>query len=147
VDNRLQLSRAKMQGLQSQVDTLDKQIAALRTELQEMPAKESRLNDLDRRLFMFKTRYQDLAKDSDQARVTEQTSRRMSILLLAPAGLGRQAHSRDYARLALAPAFSLVIGLGLAFFIDGLDTRLRTAGQLEDTLELPVLASLNERKG
>lgn len=147
VDNRLQLSRARIQGLQSQVDTLDKQIAALRAELGGMPAKESRLSDLDRRLTVLKTRYASLTEDSDHARVTEQTSRRISVLVLSPAGLGRQANSRDYVRLALAPAFSLVVGLGLAFFIDGLDTRLRTAGQLEDALELPVLASLNERKG
>ena len=56
-------------------------------------------------------------------------------------------NTRDYVRLALAPVFSLIVGIGLAFFIDGLDTRLRTARDLEDTLDLPVLASLNERKG
>jgi capsular polysaccharide biosynthesis protein len=49
-------------------------------------------------------------------------------------------------RLALAPALSLLVGIGLAFFVDGLDTRLRTARDLEDTLDVPVLASLNERK-
>lgn len=147
VDQRLQLSNSKVQGLQSQVETLDAQIAKLKAELEEVPAKESRLGELNRKLTSLKTRYMDLARDSDQARVTEQTSRRISILVLSPPGIGRQSNKHDYVRLALAPAFSLLIGIGLAFFIDGLDTRLRSAGQLEDALELPVLASLNERKG
>jgi uncharacterized protein involved in exopolysaccharide biosynthesis len=146
VDQRLQLSNAKVQGLRSQVATIDAQIASLRAELDLVPAKESRLDDLNRQLTVLKNRYQDLVKDSDHARVTEQTSRRISVLVLTPPGIGRQSNKHDYVRLALAPAFSLLIGIGLAFFIDGLDTRMRTAGQLEDALELPVLASLNERK-
>jgi len=145
VDQRLQLSNAKVQGLQSQLETLDAQIAKLNGELQEMPAKESRLDELNRKLTVLKTRFADLSKDSDQARVTEQTSRRVNIMVLTPPGIGRQSNKHDYVRLALVPAFSLLIGVGLAFFIDGLDTRLRTAGQLEDALEIPVLASLNER--
>jgi len=146
VEQRLQLSNAKVQGLQSEVETLDAQIATLRAELGEVPAKESHIADLNRRLTVLKARFAALSEDSDQARVTEQTSRRVSILVLSPPGPGRQSNKHDYVRLALAPAFSLLVGIGLAFFIDGLDTRLRTAGQLEDALELPVLASLNERK-
>jgi len=38
------------------------------------------------------------------------------------------------------------VGIGLAFFVDGLDTRIRTAADAEATLELPVLASLTERR-
>lgn len=146
VDQRLQLSNAKVQGLQSQLETLDAQIAKLQGDLASVPAKESRIEELTRQLTVLKTRFADLSKDSDQARVTEQTSRRLNIMVLTPPGIGRQSNKHDYVRLALAPAFSLLIGVGLAFFIDGLDTRLRTAGQIEDTLDIPVLASLNERR-
>jgi len=147
VDQALQLAQTKVQGLRSRVENDDKQIADLQAQLSEMPAKESRLNDLDQRLNVLKERYLGLTRDSDQARVTEQTSRRVSVVVLSPASVGRARNTRDWVRLALAPAFSLVVGIGLAFFIDGLDTRLRTARDLEDTLSMPVLASLNERKG
>lgn len=146
VDQRLQLSTAKVKGLESQMESFDSQIAALRAELEDVPANESRLAEINRRLTVLKTRYTSLVEDSDQARVTEQTSRRASIFVLSPPGPGRQSNKHDYVRLALAPAFSLLVGIGLAFFIDGLDSRMRTAGQLEDALDLPVLASLNERK-
>jgi capsular polysaccharide biosynthesis protein len=49
-------------------------------------------------------------------------------------------------RLLLAPAFSLLVGIAIAFFIDGLDLTVRTANQAEEYLDLPVLASLSERR-
>ena len=122
------------------------QIAGLQAELSEMPIKEARLTDLDQKLALLRSRFLALTQNSDQARITEQTSRRVSIVVLSPASAGRARNTNDYVRLALAPAFSLVVGIGLAFFIDGLDTRLRTARDVEDTLSLPVLASLTERK-
>jgi uncharacterized protein involved in exopolysaccharide biosynthesis len=146
VEQRLKLQTAKVQGLQSRVGTLDRQIAGLREEIAAIPAKERRIGELDQEISVLKARYLDLAKNSDQAMVTEQTSRRVTVLVLSPASGPRVRATTDYVRLALAPALSLLVGIGLAFFVDGLDTRLRTPGDVEDTLDLPVLATLTERK-
>ena len=105
------------------------------------------MDDLDQQLIVLKARFLALTNTSDQARVNEQTSRRVSIVVLSPASPGRARNTHDYVRLALAPAFSLVVGIGIAFFIDGLDNRLRTPRDIEDTVDLPVFASLPERKG
>ena len=146
VAQALKLAQAKVQGLRSRLETIDPQLAGLQAELAEMPAKEARLDDLDQQLTVLKSRFLALTNDSDQARVTEQTSRRVSIVVLSPASAGRARNTHDYVRLALAPAFSLVVGIGLAFFIDGLDSRLRTPRDVEDTVDLPVFASLPENK-
>jgi capsular polysaccharide biosynthesis protein len=82
----------------------------------------------------------------DQARITQAMSKTVTVLVLTPAGPGRATNGRDYVRLGLAPAFSLVVGLGLAFFVDGLDNRVRTAGDAETAADLPVLASIGERR-
>lgn len=147
VDQALQLAAAKVQGLRERLETVEGQVARAELELAAIPAKESRLDDLDQRLTVLRARYLGLTQDSDRARVTEQTSRRVSVVIISPASPGKVRNRHDYVRLALAPVFSLLVGIGLAFFIDGLDTRLRTAGDVEDTLDLPVLASLTERKG
>ena len=147
VAQALKLAQAKVQGLRSRLETIDQQLAGLQAELAEMPAKEARLDELDQQLTVLKSRLLALTNDSDQARVTEQTSRRVSVVVLSPASVGRARNTHDYVRLALAPAFSLVIGIGLAFFIDGLDSRLRTPRDVEDTVDLPVFASLPEHKG
>ncbi len=147
VAQALKLAQAKVEGQRSRTEAMDQQIADLQAELAEMPSKEARLNDLDQKLAVLKSRFLALTHDSDQARVTEQTSRRVSIVVLSPASAGRARNTNDFVRLALAPAFSLVVGIGLAFFIDGLDPRLRTARDVEDTLDLPVFSSLTEHKG
>lgn len=147
VEQALQLASARVQGLRARMEALDGMVTRSEVELSTIPAKESRLGDLDHQLTLLRAQYLGLSQDSDRARVTEQTSRRVSVIILSPASPGKVRNTHDYVRLALAPAFSLLIGIGLAFFIDGLDTRLRTAGDVEDTLDLPVLASLNERKG
>jgi len=111
-----------------------------------MPDKEVTLAEMDREISVLKTRYEDLSKDADQARVTQNTSPTVNVFLLSPAGAPVFKTTRDYIRLALAPAFSLVIGIGLAFFLDGLDVTVHTSGQAEEAMELPVLATLNERR-
>ncbi|MBI1797511.1 MAG: hypothetical protein HY076_04285 [Candidatus Eisenbacteria bacterium] len=146
VEQRLKLAQAKVQGLQARIASLDRQIVKTQGDLAALPSKERRVNELDQQLSVLRMRYLDLVKNSDQAMVTEQTSRRVTVVVLSPASAGRVRNTRDYVRLALAPALALLVGIGLAFFVDGLDTRLRTAGDVEDTLDLPVLASLTERK-
>ena len=37
-------------------------------------------------------------------------------------------------------------GIGLAFFVDGLDLTVRTARHAEEVAELPVLATLSDRR-
>ena len=147
VDQAQQIAAAKVQGLRARLETVEGQVARAELELAAIPAKESRLDDLDQRLAVLRARYLGLTQDSDRARVTEQTSRRVSVVIISPASPGKVRNTHDYVRLALAPAFSLLIGIGLAFFIDSLDTRMRTAGDVESTLGLPVLATLTERKG
>ncbi len=66
--------------------------------------------------------------------------------LLTPAGRPYAKNQRDYVRLALAPMFSLIVGLGLAFFVDGLDSTIKNPREAEEALELTVLASLTEQK-
>jgi len=68
------------------------------------------------------------------------------VVLLAPAGVATPSNQLDIVRLLLAPAFSLLVGIAIAFFIDGLDLTVRTANQAEEYLDLPVLASLSERR-
>jgi capsular polysaccharide biosynthesis protein len=66
--------------------------------------------------------------------------------MLNPASPARQENTQDYVRIALAPAFALVVGIGLAFFVDGLDLTVRTSPQAEEEVRLPVLAAIRERK-
>ena len=146
VDNRVEVSRSRIRALESALAVVNRGMVEGQRQISAMPNMEVTLAEMDREIGVLKQRYEALSKDSDQARVTQNTSPTVSVILLSPAGPGVSKTSRDYIRLALAPAFSLVIGIGLAFFIDGLDLTVRTSDQAEEAVELPVLATLNERR-
>jgi len=146
VSARLEISRSRAQIIRSRLDVVERDIALLDEQLKGMPDREARLAEMDHEISSWKSRYDELIKNSDQARINENTVPLISVYLLNPAGAAQPRNARDYVRLALAPAFSLVVGVGLAFFIDGLDLTVHTAGQAEEELRLPVLAAVTERK-
>lgn len=146
VDSRVQVARARITALESRQAPVQREMASIGTELGTLPGKEMTLAEIEREINVLQDRYKELVERSDQARITEQTTPTINVMVLKPARPGTPTNQRDYVRLALAPAFALVVGVGLAFFVDGLDPRVRTPGDVENTLHLPVLASLTERR-
>ena len=110
------------------------------------PRKQARMNQIDLDYSRAKSHYDDLLTKAREAAVNEVTTSPLAVFLLTPPGPAVAHSARDYVRLGLAPAFSLVVGLGLAFFLDGLDLTVRTSGQAEEALDLPVLAAITERR-
>ncbi|MFN8587809.1 MAG: hypothetical protein U0704_08380 [Candidatus Eisenbacteria bacterium] len=146
VDARLVMYSSRIEVLQARLEVYDRDLATLRTRLGLIPGSQRHLDDLDSEIKSLRDRYAEFAKARDQAQITANTSQERSVVLLNPAGIAVAQNTRDYVRMALAPAFSLVVGIGLAFFIDGLDMTVRTAGQAEEYLEIPVFATLSERR-
>jgi succinoglycan biosynthesis transport protein ExoP len=143
---RYVIARSRMQVARAKLDAMERDIGALDPKLAQLPNFEARLVEMDNQIASWKSRYADLAKSSDQARVNENTVPLISVFLLNPASPAGPQNTQDYVRLALAPVFSLVVGVGLAFFVDGLDLTVHTSGQAEEESRLPVLAALRERK-
>lgn len=146
IDGRLQVARSRIDLQKSRIEVIDRDIADIRSRLGGIPSNQRRVEELEAEIKTLRMRYDDYAKARDMARISSNTSQALNVVLLNPAGPGLPGNSRDWVRLALAPAFSLVVGIGLAFFVDGLDLTVRTAAQAEEYLEAPVLASLSERR-
>ncbi len=146
VEARLQVSQTRVTALTERLRSIDRDIAAVRADLATLPEKEARISELDTRIGALKMRYQDLEEKAGSAKITQFTSLPVKIILLSPAGPATPKNSRDYVRMALAPAFSIVVGIAVAFFVDGLDITVRTAGHAEEVADLPVLATVNERR-
>lgn len=146
VDSRVEVARARVRALEARQSPVVEEMRSIEAELGTLPGKEMTLAEIDREVAVLQDRYKELVERSDQARITEQTTPTINVMVLKPAKPGAPTNQRDYVRLALAPAFALVVGVGLAFFVDGLDPRVRTPGDVESTLQLPVLASLTERR-
>ena len=146
VGQRLAVSQALVAQLQARLDVHTRDLSDLRARLDAMPRNQKQLEQLDAEIRTLRARNEEFVKARDQARITANVSHGVMVLLLNPAGPAVPKNTRDIVRLLLAPAFSLVVGVGLAFFFDGLDLTVRTAGQAEACLDLPVLATLPERR-
>jgi len=101
---------------------------------------------MDAELNTLRARQREILARQDEAAVTANTMADVNVVVLSPASVATATNPLDMVRLGLAPAFSLLVGIAIAFFIDGLDLTVRTANQAEEYLDLPVLASMGERR-
>jgi uncharacterized protein involved in exopolysaccharide biosynthesis len=146
VEARVRLAGARVAQMRSKVAVLDQEIANIRQQLVSAPDDLKKMDEIDNDLSALRLRLKDLTDSRDQAMITANTSQDVNVVMLAPAGVATPSNQLDVVRLLLAPAFSLLVGIAIAFFIDGLDLTVRTANQAEEYLDLPVLASLSERR-
>ncbi len=146
VESRVRMAGSRVQQLQSRVAVLDQEVASIRQQLVGAPEDLKKMDELDGEIVNLRSRLKELSGARDQASITANTSQDVNVVLLAPAGIAVASNPLDIVRLLLAPAFSLLVGIAIAFFVDGLDLTVRTANQAEEFLDLPVLASLSERR-
>jgi uncharacterized protein involved in exopolysaccharide biosynthesis len=146
VDARVRLAASRSQQLESKVAVLDRQIATIREELSAAPSKLTKTEEIDGDIAALRLRLREVSDSRDQALITANTMADINVVVLAPASVATPTNRLDVVRLLLAPAFSLLVGLAIAFFVDGLDLTVRTANQAEEYLDLPVLASMSDRR-
>lgn len=146
IDNRVRMAEADVRSLEAKAAQVRLALGAGMNRLATYPARTARMSEIDLRIAALTRNYEDLTRASAQAKIAKATSPDWTVDLLTPAGKPYAKNQRDYVRLALAPIFSLIVGLGLAFFLDGLDATLKSPRETEDALDLPVLASLTEHK-
>ena len=139
VQSQVAIARAKLKAIDDGIGSVDAQLKAV-------PDQEAQITEMDRQVESWKARLNDLLRSSDDARVQQNSVPAVTVYVLEPAGDARPNNARDYVRLGLAPAFSLVVGIGLAFFIDGVDLTVHTSSHAEEEVHLPVLAAITERR-
>ncbi len=146
VEQRVHLAGSRVATLQSKVAVLDREIAVIREQLVSAPGNLKEMEQIDSDLNALRQRLSEVSRSRDDAMITANTSADVNVVMLAPASVALRSNELDVVRLLLAPAFSLMVGIAIAFFIDGLDLTVRTANQAEEFLDLPVLASMSERR-
>ena len=146
VEARVRLASSRTQQIASRVASIDREIAGIQAQLSDSPESLQRMEEIDGELVALRRRLTEVTEARDQAAITANTMADVNVVVLAPAGVALPTNPLDIVRLLLAPAFSLLVGLAIAFFVDGLDLTVRTANQAEEYLDLPVLASMSERR-
>src|SRR5262245_31874488 len=146
VDTRVRLAASSVKQYETRLAVIDREIAAIKGKLMASPQSLAKMEEIDGDLQTLRSRLREVTEARDQALITANTMADVNVVVLAPAGVAEPTNRLDIVRLLLAPAFSLLVGLAIAFFVDGLDLTVRTANQAEEYLDLPVLASMSERR-
>lgn len=113
-----------------------------KAELRHLPEKERQLLTLNLNVFAAEDIYQLVRKEYEEARIREGmhiTEMTVASYAVPPAYPAKPIRG-TYAAAALAVA--LVIGIGLAFLLEYVNTTLRTVEDVERALRLQVLATL-----
>jgi len=141
---QLLVNKSKLEIVIQRETTLREIIARLDREKGSYPAKEVELERIDVALDKLQKTYSDLMEQYESAKISRASNPEWTVTILNPASPAVRKKTRDYVRIALGPAFSLIIALGLAFFVDNLDHSIKNISEAEETLGLSVLASFPE---
>lgn len=142
IASTIRLLEGEIEVLEASRREFAEAVAEVRADIAAVPTSQVRLSRLDSEIELIRQELRDLTYKQTASRVNQATSPNVTVTLLSPASSPYAKNTRDYVRLALAPLMSLVVGLLLAFFLDSLDRTLRSPGEVEEHLGLPVLAAL-----
>lgn len=146
VRNRIRIAEVQLAAKEAQLASAQGNLEETQGRIAMFPGQQERLADLGRRISSLQENYGELTDKAERAKINQATSPSWTLLILSPASRAYAKNTKDYVRIALAPIFSLIVGLGLAFFVDSLDTSVKTPRDAEEALELPVLATLKEQR-
>lgn len=145
LEQELLSEQANVASLQSTKQVLAQQHANVLEEVESLNNQDYQIAELERQLELLESNYRTHAEKLEEARIDEalDTARVSSINIAQRATfVGKSVSPDKRLTLLAAVAVSLFGGLGLALFGESLNQTLRTPGEAEAVLDLPVLVSI-----
>ncbi len=135
-------------SLRAKMQILDQEIDRQRGELAYLNEVEYELARLERDVSISQTIYNNLrakAEELDIQRVKQLPEYELQVIDRAQIQPGADADWPDWTiNIIVAVVVALVLALGLPFLLEFWDDTLRNAREVEDRIEVPVLASIRE---
>ncbi len=144
IRTQLLLNKNRLLIISEKEETLRQLLSNLELDKARFPRAEVELERIDAALAKLLRTYDNVVAQQMEAKISRASNPEWTVTILNPASPAYQKKTRDYVRIALGPAFSLLIALGLAFFIDNLDHSIKNIADAEENLGLSVLASFPE---
>jgi uncharacterized protein involved in exopolysaccharide biosynthesis len=144
IRTQILLNKNKLLIIVQKEETLRQFLAKVEIEKSRYPEAEVELERIDAALTKLKRTYDNVVEQQMAAKISRASNPEWTVTILNPASPAYRKKTRDYVRMALGPAFSLIVALGLAFFIDNLDHSIKNIADAEENLGLSVLASFPE---
>jgi len=146
VENAYRIESQELSSLYAQKAGVAGDLAQARAKLTELPDKDLELTKFDTVIANLKNKYELLLERQSETDIALASQAEWEVTVLSPPSAPYSKKTRDYVRLALGPFLSVIVALGLAFFLESLDHSVKTMAEAEEYLELPVLATISEVK-
>lgn len=143
---QLLANRAQAKALEAKMAALDAQMSDLRQRRQELNDGEVLIAELQRRMDVAESTYRDYVSDTEQARIDQalEAGRISNVSVVQNASLATQAvKPRKALILALGFLIAVFAAGSVVLLCEMLRPSLLTADEVEDELNLPVLAALS----
>lgn len=137
--------QGNLTSLQAKSSILKEQLTNSRGQLDKLNEAEVQLDQLEREVKIRKSNYQKYSESLEQARIDQalEMQKISNITVVQPASLPvRSIWPKTKVNLAVGILLGLIGGLGLAFLSEFLDHTFKKPEDVEERLQIPVLASL-----
>jgi succinoglycan biosynthesis transport protein ExoP len=142
VSQQLAGARATSASDSAQLGELARQRAGINPQLAALPAQSAKLAELKRRQKLSEDVYNALQQKYNDATVSRTTG--MSDVTITQPALAALAKKSPHLtiNLIVATIVGVLLGLAIVFLVDWFDGRIRDERDIENELQLPVLASI-----
>ncbi len=144
VDNAYQIEKSILDEFIIKLNAAEEDIEEARAAIEAVPGKETKLNEITHRIALLEEKFMKLSEKEDQSMIALAGSPEWDVIVISPASPPYQKKTKDYVRMALGPFLSLVVALGLSFFLESVDHSLNNIAEVEEYLGTRVLTTISE---
>jgi tyrosine-protein kinase Etk/Wzc len=154
MDNKISKLKGKMRAevgslvdsMESQQKVLAQEVKVAERRLEKLPEAEKHLADLTRQAKVYQDTYSFMLEKKGELQVTK-ASQIGDIWVVEPANASPGfIKPRLKRNLLLAVIVGLVVGVGLAFFLEYLDDSVKNAEDIQSLVQLPVLGTIGHQR-
>jgi polysaccharide biosynthesis transport protein len=142
VENAHRVEKGTLQEMQVRRAGVLAELDEVRRELDRVPDIERELGEIDARIAGLEAQEKFLMQKSSDVEIASASRPDQDVSILSHAGKPYSKKTRDYVRLALGPLLSIIVGLGIAFFLESMDHSVNSRSQAEEYLNVTVLATI-----
>jgi uncharacterized protein involved in exopolysaccharide biosynthesis len=144
VENAYRVEKVTLEEMQARRAGALEELNTARAELDRIPDRERELAEIDTKISGLGEREKYLMQQQSAAEISAAGSPVNDASILSRASKPYSKKTRDYVRLALAPLLSIIVGLGIAFFLESMDHSVKSRAEAEEYLNVTVLATISD---
>jgi succinoglycan biosynthesis transport protein ExoP len=146
VDNAYRVDKETLDGMKGRKAQLEGELIDKKSQLNTIPDKERTVAEIDNMISKLEKKHEVLLSKQSESDIALASRPDWEVSVLTPSSPPSNSKKNDPVRLLLGPLLAMIVGLGIAFFLESADHSIRNSADVEEYLEVPVLATVTEMK-